>query len=162
MAVKKTAAKAQTQTSAEPARLVIDDGSRRVPIVNQFGDEVGEFYLIPTDLGIYERFNGMSDEVEQIMAPLFGMKEAPKNLDEFTKATEDIKARLFAVLDKMLGYDGAAARMFGKRHPLSPHGGRFYFQAVFELLGKEINAAFERETEMFSENVKKYTQAVKK
>ena len=156
---KKTDAKA-VEKRATPAQFVIDDGSRRVPIVNQYGDEVGEFYLNPTDIGIYERYQTMGEEVEQIMTPLSGTEKI-ENMEQFVEATKEIKARLFAAVDKLFGYDGAAARLFGNRHPLSPVGGAFYFQLVLELVAKEINAAFDAETEAFSANVKKYVEAVK-
>lgn len=156
---KNTDAKA-VEKRATPAQFVIDDGSRRVPIVNQYGDEVGEFYLNPTDIGIYERYQTMGEEVEQIMTPLSGTEKI-ENMEQFVEATKEIKARLFAAVDKLFGYDGAAARLFGNRHPLSPVGGAFYFQLVLELVAKEINAAFDAETEAFSANVKKYVEAVK-
>lgn len=156
---KKTDAKA-VEKRAAPAQFVIDDGSRRVPIVNQYGDEVGEFYLNPTDIGIYERYQTMGEEVEQIMTPLSGTEKI-ENMEQFVEATKEIKARLFAAVDKLFGYEGAAARLFGNRHPLSPVGGAFYFQLVLELVAKEINAAFDAETEAFSANVKKYVEAVK-
>lgn len=156
---KKTDAKA-VEKRATPAQFVIDDGSRRVPIVNQYGDEVGEFYLNPTDIGIYERYQTMGEEVEQIMTPLSDTEKI-ENMEQFVEATKEIKARLFAAVDKLFGYDGAAARLFGNRHPLSPVGGEFYFQLVLELVAKEINAAFDAETEAFSANVKKYVEAVK-
>jgi hypothetical protein len=156
---KKTDAKA-VEKRATPAQFVIDDGSRRVPIVNQYGDEVGEFYLNPTDIGIYERYQTMGEEVEQIMSPLSGTEKI-ENMEQFVEATKEIKARLFAAVDKLFGYEGAAARLFGNRHPLSPVGGAFYFQLVLELVAKEINAAFDAETEAFSANVKKYVEAVK-
>jgi hypothetical protein len=128
--------------------------------VNQYGDEVGEFYLNPTDIGIYERYQTMGEEVEQIMSPLSGTEKI-ENMEQFVEATKEIKARLFAAVDKLFGYEGAAARLFGNRHPLSPVGGAFYFQLVLELVAKEINAAFDAETEAFSANVKKYVEAVK-
>jgi hypothetical protein len=156
---KNTDAKA-VEKRATPAQFVIDDGSRRVPIVNQYGDEVGEFYLNPTDIGIYERYQTMGEEVEQIMTPLSGTEKI-ENMEQFVEATKEIKARLFAAVDKLFGYEGAAARLFGNRHPLSPVGGAFYFQLVLELVAKEINAAFDAETEAFSANVKKYVEAVK-
>lgn len=145
---------------ADAARLMIDDGSKRVPIVNLYGDEVGEFYLNPTDLGIYERYQKMTEEIEKIMEPLENSGEI-ENMGQFAEATEAIKGRVFDALDKLFGYEGAAARLFGTRHPLTPVGGEFYLQRVLELVGREINAAFETEAEAFSANVKKYIEAVK-
>ena len=149
------------QNGADAARLMIDDGSKRVPIVNKYGDEIGEFYLNPTDIGIYERYVTMGEEIEKVMEPLSD-KGAFENMGQFVEDTQETKARLFAAIDKLFGYEGAAARLFGNRHPLSPHGGMFYFQRVLELVGKEINAAFETEAKAFSANVVKYTDAVKK
>ena len=38
-------------------QLVVDDGSRRVPIMNTRGEEIGAFTFRPTDIGIIQRYN---------------------------------------------------------------------------------------------------------
>ena len=140
-----------------PAVLTIDDGSRRYPIYNQFGDEVGEFYLSPSDIGVFERFAAMRDEVDAIAAPFEGLAD-DMTMDAFVAATAEAKERMFAAIDKMFAMPGSAARLFGSRHPFMPVGGRFYFDRVFELIGAQINATMADEAAKFAAPaVAKYT-----
>ena len=52
----------------------IDDGLRRIPIENMFGQEVGVFFFRPTDLGIMERYNKLKQtHLQQIASYCFDM-----------------------------------------------------------------------------------------
>lgn len=144
-----------------PVVLTIDDGAKRYEIKNQFGEVVGEYTITPTDFGLYERFAHMQDELEAITKPLEAL-DADADMGRFVEATEAIKGRLYAAIDKMFGREGMAERLFGRLHPFTPVNGRFYFDRVMEAVGAQINATFETEAKAFSENVKKYTAAVKK
>ncbi|MBQ1792130.1 MAG: hypothetical protein II008_18285 [Oscillospiraceae bacterium] len=136
-------------------QLVVDDGSRRYEIKNTLGEVVGEFTLTPTDLGIYERYAKMQEEIEAIVKPMEGMGE-DADLSKFTVATEETKERLFAAINRMFGGD-VAGKLFGKLHPFTPVNGRFYFDRVLEVVGAQINAVFESEAVKFGEHVEKYT-----
>ena len=72
---------------------VVDDGSRRYKIKNTLGEVVGEFTLTPTDLGIYERYAKMQEEIEAIVKPMEGMGE-DADLSKFTVATEETKEQI--------------------------------------------------------------------
>jgi hypothetical protein len=144
-----------------PVVLTIDDGAKRYEIKNQFGEVVGEYTITPTDFGLYERFAHMQDELEAITKPLEAL-DADADMGRFVEATEAIKGRLYAAIDKMFGREGMAERLFGRLHPFTPVNGRFYFDRVMEAVGAQINATFETEAKAFSDNVKKYTAAVKK
>lgn len=135
--------------------LVVDDGSRRYEIKNTFGDVVGEFTLVPTDLGIYERYTKMQQEIEEIVAPIEAMKD-DADLVAFTEATEATKERLYAAINRMFGGD-VAEKLFGRIHPFTPVNGRFYFDRVLEVVGEQINATFESEALKFQAHVEKYT-----
>ena len=50
--------------------ITVDDGSRRVPIQNMQGEEIGAFTFRPTDIGIVERFNAMVQGVYTIYPSL--------------------------------------------------------------------------------------------
>ena len=144
-----------------PVVLTIDDGTKRYEIKNKFGETVGEYTITPTDFGIFERFVKMQDELEAITKPMEDL-DAGTDMDGFVEASEAIKGRLYAAIDKMFGREGMAERLFGRRHPFMPVGGRFYLDRIMEEVGAQINATFETEAKAFSDNVKKYTSAVKK
>lgn len=152
---------ANKNASNAPVVLTIDDGAKRYEIKNRFGEVVGEYTITPTDFGLYERYAHMQDELEAITKPLEDL-DAGADMSAFVEATEAIKGRLYAAIDKMFGREGMAERLFGQLHPFTPVNGRFYFDRVLEAVGAQINATFEAETKAFSENVKKYTEAVKK
>lgn len=139
----------------KPVELLVDDGSKTYELKNAKGDIIGEFTFNPSDIGIYERFAQMQAEIDDIVKPIEEMKE-DYDLLQFTEATAEIKARLFAAINKMFGTD-QAERLFGRMHPFSPVNGRFYFDRVLEVVGAQINATFEDEAKQFSEHVKKYT-----
>ena len=141
--------------------LTVDDGSRRFEIKNLRGEVVGEFSLTPSDLGIYERFARMQDEVNDIVAPMEEV-DARSDLTQLGGALEQARERLYAAVDRMFGIEGAAARLFGTLHPLTPVDGRFYFDRVLEAVGSRINDAFSEELAKFNANVEKYTKAVEK
>ena len=50
--------------------ITVDDGSRRVPIMNTDGEEIGVFRFHPTDLGIIERYNRLAEKFDAITEPL--------------------------------------------------------------------------------------------
>ena len=138
-----------------PVELIVDDGSKTFEIKNAKGAIIGEFTITPSDLGIYERYVKMQDEIDEIVKPLEEMT-GDYDLQEFTAATAEIKARLFAAINRMFGTD-QAEKLFGNLHPFSPVGGQFYFARVLEVVGQQISATFEAETKLFSDHVKKYT-----
>ena len=137
--------------------LTVDDGSKRFEIKNNQGEIIGEFSITPSDLGIYERYAQMQQEIDEIVKPIEDMKE-DMTLEAFTAATAEIKERLYAAINKMFGTD-QADKLFGKLHPFSPVGGRFYFDRVLEVVGAQINATFEQETKLFAQHVNKYNRA---
>lgn len=136
-------------------QLTVDDGSRRYEIKNNLGEVVGEFTLTPTDLGIYERYARMQEEIEAIVKPIEEMGEEADML-KFADATQAMKERLFAAINGMFGGD-VAGKLFGRLHPFTPVDGRFYFDRVLEVVGAQINAVFESEAAKFGAHVEKYT-----
>ena len=54
-------------------KIVADDGWRRIPIENKYGEETGVFYFNPTDLGIVKRFNEMAEDFEKKGCQIIGL-----------------------------------------------------------------------------------------
>ena len=143
--------------------ITVDDGSRRVPILNKSGEEIGAFTFHPTDLGIVERYNALVDTFDDITAPLEALEPGERgaiDLDDpkYAEALREASGRLFAAVDKLLGSEDAAAAFFGKMNPFSPVDGAFYCAGVLNALGAYIGAAFDTETSKFSANAKKYAK----
>lgn len=142
--------------------IVVDDGSRRVPIQNTHGEEIGAFVFHPTDVGIIERFNRMAEQFDEIMEPLASLEtaegeEVDLTSDKYAGPLREATERAYAAVDEMFGGTGAAEAFFGSMNPFSPVEGEFYCTRVLNAVGDYIGAQFEQETKKFSERVKKYT-----
>ena len=135
------------------AAIVVDDGSRRVPIVNVDGEEIGVFRFHPTDIGIIERYNRMVERFDEITRPL--EQFAGEDEDRQAEALKEAEKRLYAAVNELFGGDAAGA-FFGSMHPFSPVGGAFYCEAVLKAVGEYISGQFDAETAKFSGRAEKY------
>ena len=141
--------------------ITVDDGSRRVPILNMDGEEIGAFRFHPTDIGIIDRYNHMAEQFDAITEPLEGLN-VPENgqMDvtdpALSAALSEAEKRLYAAVDGLFGSEDAAAAFFGKMHPFSPVNGEFYATQVLQKVGAFIGAQFDTETKAMSQKAKKY------
>lgn len=144
-----------------PMEIVVDDGSRRVPIKNKDGEEVGMFKFHPTDIGIIERYNRMAETFDAIVEPLEAVNTGEDGDEEDTEARQlealaEAEKRLYAAVNELFGGDAASA-FFGSMHPFSPVEGNFYCETVLQAVGQFISAQFDTETKKMSARVEKYT-----
>jgi hypothetical protein len=142
------------------AFITVDDGSRRVPIKNTRGEDIGEFTFHPTDMGIIQRFNDMVNGFDKIIEPLEIISEVGDDEDitdtKYTDALHEAENRIYKAVDDLFGGEGAAQAFFGRMNPFSPVDGEFYCFNVLNAVGAYIDAAFNAETAKFSERAKKY------
>ena len=141
--------------------IAVDDGYRRVPITNEYGDEIGVFYFNPTDIGIIERYNKLAETFDAITEPLEAVQNAAdlsteELEDKQVEALREAKERLYAAVDELFGGNAAEA-FFGKVHPFSPVEGNFYCENVLQVVGEFIGKQFDTETKKMSARVEKYT-----
>ncbi len=144
----------------KPIGIKIDDGRRRVPITNNYDDEVGVFYFNPTDINIIERYNKLAKNFDEILKPLEDLPDADEDNDENDEkrleAMNEARDRLNNAVNELFGADCAGA-FFGTIHPFSPVEGKFYCEVVLESVGQYISEQFKKETEKVSQRVEKYT-----
>ena len=140
--------------------IVVDDGSRRVPIMNTQGEEIGVFSFRPTDVGIIKRYNEMVAGFDSIVEPLEGLYGAGDDITDpkYVEALNAAEGRLYEAVNTLFGRDDAADAFFGKMNPFSPVEGEFYCARVLTAVGQYINGAFDTETAKFSANAKKYAK----
>ena len=136
------------------AAITVDDGSRRVPIHNIHGEEIGVFYFHPTDIGIIERYNDMMSRFDEITEPLKGFAGEADEAKQ-AEALKTAEAKLYEAVNGLFGGDAAGA-FFGNMHPFSPVGGAFYCEAVLKAVGEYISGQFDAETARFSDRAKQY------
>ena len=141
--------------------ITVDDGSRRVPILNMDGEEIGAFRFHPTDIGIIDRYNRLAEQFDAITEPLEGLNLAEDGSADLTapevmSALGEAERRLYEAVNGLFGSDGAAAAFFGTMHPFSPVNGEFYATQVLQKVGQFIGAQFDTETRAMSKRAKKY------
>ena len=141
--------------------ITVDDGSRRVPILNMDGEEIGAFRFHPTDLGIIERYNRLAEKFDAITEPLSALNAEEDRERDLTDpalvaALNEAEGRLNAAVNELFGSEDAAAAFFGRMHPFSPVNGEFYATQVLQRVGDFIGAQFETETKAMSKRAKKY------
>jgi len=141
--------------------ITVDDGARRVPILNMDGEEIGSFRFHPTDIGIIERYNRLAEQFDAISEPLEGLSvpeggEMDLTDPKLVAALTEAESRLNAAVNKLFGSDGAAEAFFGRMHPFSPVNGEFYATQVLQKVGAFIGAQFDTETKAMSKKAKKY------
>ena len=136
------------------AAITVDDGSRRVPIHNIHGEEIGVFYFHPTDIGIIERYNDMVSRFDEITEPLKGFAGEADEAKQ-AEALKTAEEKLYEAVNGLFGGDAAGA-FFGSMHPFSPVGGAFYCEAVLKAVGEYISGQFDAETAKFSDRAKQY------
>ncbi|MBR1820453.1 MAG: hypothetical protein IJ769_02390 [Clostridia bacterium] len=141
------------KSAAIPA-ITVDDGSRRVPIHNIHGEEIGVFYFHPTDIGIIERYNHMVDGFDEITRPLERFSGDADDAAQ-AEALREAEKRLREAVNGLFGGDAAGA-FFGGMHPFSPVGGAFYCESVLKAVGQYISEQFDAETAKFSSRAAKY------
>ena len=141
------------------AAIVVDDGSRRVPILNADGEEIGVFRFHPTDIGIIERYNRMVESFDGITKPL--EQFAGEDEEKQAEALREAEKRLYEAVNELFGGDAAGA-FFGGMHPFSPVGGAFYCEAVLKAVGEYISGQFDAETAKFESRAAKYLKGDEK
>lgn len=134
-------------------QLVVDDGFVKVPMVNLQGEEIGSFSFQPTDVEIVNRFNESMSKFDEVLAPL---SEADESADSVA-ALNEARDRLFRLLDYIFKADTGKS-LFGRMHPFSPVGGRFYCEEVLDKLGSFIQAQFGEETKKVNARMQKYVK----
>ena len=141
--------------------ITVDDGSRRVPIYNTAGEEIGSFAFHPTDIGIIERFNRMAAGFDAITEPLEAIRPGEDGAvdlgdERLAAALGEASRRLYAAVDALFGGEGAAQAFFGGMNPFSPVDGEFYCTQVLQRVGEFISRQFETETRAMKKRVGKY------
>ena len=141
--------------------ITVDDGSRRVPILNMDGEEIGAFRFHPTDIGIIDRYNRMAEQFDAITEPLEGLNLAEDGSADLTapevmSALGEAERRLYEAVNGLFNSDGAAEAFFGTMHPFSPVNGEFYATQVLQKVGQFIGQQFDTETKAMSKRAKKY------
>ncbi|HBY72956.1 MAG TPA: hypothetical protein DEG06_12010 [Lachnospiraceae bacterium] len=131
--------------------IVIDDGSRVYNIKNKRGEALGQFTFVPSDLGIFERYDHAVKTFEELQAQLENGDGSEK--DRIT----DAKNKMMAEIDHLFNAD-VSDTFFKITGPFSVLStGEFYAVHIIDT----IRAVIEKETGRRLQKVdraSKYTQ----
>ena len=140
-------------------KAIVDDGTREIPLLNQYGKEICKVYFRPADFSILERVDEVAARLPSKLSALSGIEltndgKAKKETDlGILKEAEEIVKKEFNYL---LDMDEADA-IFAKRSAFSCVGGRFFCQLVLDALGDVVTNAVQEEAALAQKRMAKYT-----
>ena len=141
-------------------KVVIDDGTREIPIVNQFDQPICSIYMRPADLSILDRYETVMKDLPAIVKPLEALNieangEAAYEADRaiMKKVERNLYDRINALFDIE-----EAEQIFAKRNPFSSVGGEFFVIRVLQAIGDVIKDAMETEFALSSKRMNKYLE----
>ena len=143
--------------------VVVDDGTREIPIVNKFGKLICKIHIRPADFSIIDRYNDMVADLENMVAPLKDLKlnaDGTATFDEDWKTLKQVEADLKNKLNLIFDMDEADA-IFATRNPFSSVGGKFYCMHVLSALQKVIADAVDEESKLAADRVSPYLDDLK-
>lgn len=142
-------------------QIIIDDGTREVPVCNMFGETICTLRFRPADISIMDRFEQLQQHIGETLKPLEGISIKNDGTAEDAdgwRTLKGVEAGLIKQLNALLDTTDAAA-IFAKRNPFSAVGGKFFCQIVIDALGGLIAEAIQEENAASQEKMQKYMPA---
>ena len=144
--------------NAIPDEIVIDDGTREIPIRNKFGQEICKIYIRPTDWNIIDRYEEFSKDFESIIKPLKDIDIKADGTTRFEKewaAVKAVEAEVKRRIDVLLDTN-CADEIFARRNAFSIVGGKFFCELILRAIGEIISRTISTEVRASSKRVNKY------
>lgn len=144
------------------AKVIIDDGTQEIPILNKFGKHICNIYIRPADIAILDRYQALMRDFDQIIAPLQNLDinaDGTASFDKDWKTLKEVENRVKRKIDELFDMEEADA-IFATRNPFSSVGGEFFCSRVLKALAAVITDAVERETKASQKRMAKYLKDV--
>ena len=141
------------------SRIVVDDGTREVPITNKYGKEICKIYFRPTDYSIIDRYDKVMARLDKILEPLSGVvieRDGSAQNSTDWKLLKSVEKKLKEEINYLFDMD-EADMIFATRDPFSSVHGEFFCTNFLNSLGAFMKAAFEEEARLASERISEYT-----
>ena len=143
---------------------IIDDGTRKIPLENEYGKLICNIYLRPSDYSILDRYQSIQEEMKDVLKPLEkldikadGTSASP--FEEEWAVMKEAETNLKAKINWLFDMD-EADDIFAKRNPFSSVGGKFFCENVIEVIGDIIVKAVEEEKELSKKRISKYMDGI--
>ena len=146
-------------STPERKRVAIDDGKIEVVIENLYHEEIGVLRFSPTDMNIINRYNEVSEKLDDVLRPLVDadITNTGEGKDAGSiRILNEVGDQVTELLDYIIDGDSRQA-FFQKMHIFSIVNGHFYCENVFQVLGKFISSEFETEVNRVSIRVNQHT-----
>lgn len=144
--------------STKEYKIIVDDGTKKIPITNTFGKLICNIYIRPADFSILDRYDQFNADFSDIVEPLKDVdikNDGTATFEEdivILKAVEkELKKRINAVFDM-----DEADEIFATRNPFSSVNGRFFCMNIIDAIGHVIVEAVKYEMEMSNRRTDKY------
>lgn len=140
------------------AKIIIDDGTQKIPVMNKFGKHICDIYIRPADISILDRYQALMRDFDKIVEPLKDLNinaDGTASFDQDWKVLKEIENQVKRKIDELFDMEEADA-IFEKRNPFSSIGGEFYCFRVLKALAAVITDAVERETKASQKRMAKY------
>lgn len=138
--------------------LVIDDGTRELLLVNQFGQEICKLHIRTNDYSILDRYDQMMKTLPEIVKPLENLNiknDGTSDFDEDWKRIKSVEDALIQRLGEFFDTDEIRL-VFAKRNAFSSVGGTFFVENVLNALGEEMARVITEETKKSTKRMSKY------
>lgn len=139
--------------------IVIDDGKKRYPVTNKQGELLGILVINPSDIGIIDRYEELSNMMEEVSEKLrkIGATETGESDDssfaeQIRIASDEIKGKIDYLFD-----GNVSETFFAKNNPFSPCNGKFFVETVIDVIGSVIEKEFDTSVKKAQKRVAKYT-----
>ena len=139
-------------------RGIVDDGTREIPLVNQFGKLICNIYIRPGDLSILDRYQQLTDDFASMVEPLKNINvknDGTVTFEEEWAVMKSVEAELKRRINVVFDMD-EADDIFAKRNPFSSVNGKFFCENVIEAIGGLIADTVEAEVKLSKQRVDKY------
>lgn len=144
----------------KPLKGVIDDGTREIPIVNNFGQLICNVYMRPADFSILDRYQALVEDFDSIVEPLKDLNienDGTTSFEEGWAVLKQVENELKKRINEVFDIE-QADEIFAKRNPFSSVGGEFFATRVINVLGDIIIQAMNEEAELSEQRMAKYME----
>jgi len=136
----------------------IDDGTREIPLYNQFDKLICKIHIRPADFSILDRYDDLVRNLESILAPLKNISINNDGTAKFEKdwqTMKEVEAELKHRLNIFFDMD-EADQIFATRYPFSSVGGTFFCINVIKGIGEVMAEAVSDEMELSRQRTSEY------
>lgn len=148
---------------AKSLNIVVDDGTREIPVTNKFGQLICKIHIRPGDLSILDRYNDLEKGFEEAIKPLQSIginSDGTAKMENDWQIIKDVERDLTQRINAFFDMD-EADQIFAKRSMFSSIGGEFFVEKIIAALGEIVASVMEEENKKSAKRAEKYLSDLK-